>query len=438
MGIGISVFLIAAGALMTFAVEVDSSDGFNINNAGVILMVVGLIGLLMTAIIWGPGLAAPSSRTTPAGGSPRSPAKSSDPRRPCTPADSSGADGCRGGRGSSPWSWPCGWQGSGQPRLRGPHRPDARARTADPASTVANRAFGWLLPTSACLELALGDRALPRGGASAARTDDLLDLDTTRIRLESLVDLIDDATDPTAPGYLGRPDSWVGEHVAGPGARRGPLPTRSGGSCRRDAPDPSTGWSGPRPRRDCDAMADDGAPLAVVRGRGPGRVAVTEVDERSRRRRAFESPRSFARICVQMAAALAIVGVAGLVDPIFVLPLAGLVLALAAIVWLAGSDHLDDPDESAPPEQMPVEHTFRLPASVGAEQVWLVGELNDWSRTAHPMRREGEWFTLTLELEPRRSYRYRYLLDGERWENDWDADEYVPNEFGTDDSVVRT
>ena len=81
-------------------------------------------------------------------------------------------------------------------------------------------------------------------------------------------------------------------------------------------------------------MADDGAPLAVVRGRGPGRVAVTEVDERSRRRRAFESPRSFARICVQVAAALAIVGVAGLVDPIFVLPVAGLVLALAAIVWL--------------------------------------------------------------------------------------------------------
>ncbi len=54
MGIGISIFLLAAGALMTFAVEVDSSDGFNINNAGVILMVIGLIGLLMTVIIWGP------------------------------------------------------------------------------------------------------------------------------------------------------------------------------------------------------------------------------------------------------------------------------------------------------------------------------------------------------------------------------------------------
>jgi hypothetical protein len=54
MGIGISIFLLAAGALMTFAVEVDSSDGFNINNAGIILMVIGLVGLLMTAIIWGP------------------------------------------------------------------------------------------------------------------------------------------------------------------------------------------------------------------------------------------------------------------------------------------------------------------------------------------------------------------------------------------------
>ena len=60
MGIGVSVFLIAAGALMTFAVEVDSSDGFNINNAGVILMVIGAIGLAMTVLIWGPR----SRRTT--------------------------------------------------------------------------------------------------------------------------------------------------------------------------------------------------------------------------------------------------------------------------------------------------------------------------------------------------------------------------------------
>jgi hypothetical protein len=54
MGIGGSVFLIAAGAIMTFAVETDSSNGFNINNAGIILMLLGIVGLVATAIIWGP------------------------------------------------------------------------------------------------------------------------------------------------------------------------------------------------------------------------------------------------------------------------------------------------------------------------------------------------------------------------------------------------
>ena len=35
-----------------------------------------------------------------------------------------------------------------------------------------------------------------------------------------------------------------------------------------------------------------------------------------------------------------------------------------------------------------------------------------------------------------RAYRFRYLLDGHRWENDWAADAYKPNDFGADDSVV--
>ncbi|HJR24589.1 MAG TPA: DUF6458 family protein [Acidimicrobiales bacterium] len=54
MGIGISVFLIAVGAIMAFAVEVENSNGFDINAIGVILMVVGAIGLVFTALIWGP------------------------------------------------------------------------------------------------------------------------------------------------------------------------------------------------------------------------------------------------------------------------------------------------------------------------------------------------------------------------------------------------
>jgi len=42
-----------------------------------------------------------------------------------------------------------------------------------------------------------------------------------------------------------------------------------------------------------------------------------------------------------------------------------------------------------------------------------------------------------MRLKPENRYRFRYLLDGEVWENDDSADEYIPNEFGTEDSVVE-
>jgi hypothetical protein len=45
-------------------------------------------------------------------------------------------------------------------------------------------------------------------------------------------------------------------------------------------------------------------------------------------------------------------------------------------------------------------------------------------------------FSVTISLKPGNEYRFRYLVDSERWENDWEADKYLPNEFGTEDSVV--
>jgi len=53
MGIGVSIFLIAVGAVLAFAVNFDVS-GLDINIIGYILMAVGLIGLIMTAFIFGP------------------------------------------------------------------------------------------------------------------------------------------------------------------------------------------------------------------------------------------------------------------------------------------------------------------------------------------------------------------------------------------------
>jgi hypothetical protein len=52
MGLGLSILLMAVGAVLTFAVEVDSTEGFNINTAGVVLMVVGAIGILLSLIFW--------------------------------------------------------------------------------------------------------------------------------------------------------------------------------------------------------------------------------------------------------------------------------------------------------------------------------------------------------------------------------------------------
>jgi hypothetical protein len=51
MGIGVSVFLIAVGAILSFAVNV-TTDGINLDTVGVILMVVGAIGLLMSMLFW--------------------------------------------------------------------------------------------------------------------------------------------------------------------------------------------------------------------------------------------------------------------------------------------------------------------------------------------------------------------------------------------------
>ncbi len=88
------------------------------------------------------------------------------------------------------------------------------------------------------------------------------------------------------------------------------------------------------------------------------------------------------------------------------------------------------------PGPEPAVVTFRLPRSVGAQVATVVGEFNGWSPDAHPMAPEDDAFVARIPLEPGRAYRYRYLLDGARWENDWAADGYVPNEFGGDDSLI--
>ena len=51
MGIGASVLLLAVGAIMTFALNV-TTEGINLDTVGIILMIAGGLGLLISLLFW--------------------------------------------------------------------------------------------------------------------------------------------------------------------------------------------------------------------------------------------------------------------------------------------------------------------------------------------------------------------------------------------------
>jgi len=52
------------------------------------------------------------------------------------------------------------------------------------------------------------------------------------------------------------------------------------------------------------------------------------------------------------------------------------------------------------------------------------------------LRKDGR-FSTTVSMAANRAYRFKYLVDNQRWENDLAADSYVPNDFGSEDSLIR-
>ena len=86
-----------------------------------------------------------------------------------------------------------------------------------------------------------------------------------------------------------------------------------------------------------------------------------------------------------------------------------------------------------------VKITFELPAN-GAERVAVVGDFNGLDKEATPLKKrkkDGVW-SCSISLPVHQTYQFRYWIDDKRWENDWAADDYVPNGFGTDNSVLNT
>jgi 1,4-alpha-glucan branching enzyme len=83
--------------------------------------------------------------------------------------------------------------------------------------------------------------------------------------------------------------------------------------------------------------------------------------------------------------------------------------------------------------------TFYTPADFQCETVHLVGDFNAWSETATPMTRlkDGR-FKVAVNLDAGGEYAYRFLVDGNEWRNDPEADAYSPNPYFGDNSVVNT
>jgi 1,4-alpha-glucan branching enzyme len=74
-----------------------------------------------------------------------------------------------------------------------------------------------------------------------------------------------------------------------------------------------------------------------------------------------------------------------------------------------------------------------------AGNVHLVGEFNEWDVAATPMRKQKDGaFTTSLDLPSDREYQFRYLIDGELWISDPEADKFAFSPFGDCENSVVT
>lgn len=84
--------------------------------------------------------------------------------------------------------------------------------------------------------------------------------------------------------------------------------------------------------------------------------------------------------------------------------------------------------------------TFRLPkeAVETAETVKLLGDFNEWEKenAISMVQLKNGSFKTTVNLETGKEYQFRYLIDNNLWENDWEADKYIANPYGKENSVV--
>lgn len=79
-------------------------------------------------------------------------------------------------------------------------------------------------------------------------------------------------------------------------------------------------------------------------------------------------------------------------------------------------------------------------AAAGADKIFLICEHNGWEPVAMKPQKNGTFrgsITVPTDIQPSYQYRFKYIMnDGEvKFDNDWDAESYCRNDFGTENSV---
>ncbi len=69
--------------------------------------------------------------------------------------------------------------------------------------------------------------------------------------------------------------------------------------------------------------------------------------------------------------------------------------------------------------------------------ILLVGDFNNWQMGETPLKKaKTSVWSVSLDLETGKEYQFRYLIDGTNWENDPEADKFVPSGLGSENSVL--
>ncbi|MDN3651917.1 isoamylase early set domain-containing protein [Thalassotalea ponticola] len=70
--------------------------------------------------------------------------------------------------------------------------------------------------------------------------------------------------------------------------------------------------------------------------------------------------------------------------------------------------------------------------------VLLYADFNNWQPIKMSYVKSSNSFKAKVRLPKDCEFEFRYLLNGSEWENDYCADAYRANEFGSDNSIVST